>query len=439
MKRTIKLFFAKGTGIIITIFSSTLLTYFVSPNQLGIYSQILAISSIAAVFSHAGIELAYIGLIFKEGKLKNDLNLKDFISYAKKRKNIYGLILGLPFCIFMLFSTNAELKISFFTLISFFCYLFHRVNSIYLYLDISKGKILSTLNLDLIGTVLFSFSKIIVSIIFFGNPFLLLINYHIVNNLNLLIFTKYQSFSSISALNFTNILNKIKYVISSKRKDNLDHRVNKFESINVDNKVVNLIFITAISSFAIFKSDIIMLNYYVSDNDLGLYAFALRLTEIAVSLLSSLTISKASNIFDINSGNNYKKFLNTSVLQILFLGIFLSASFNIFISYAFELKLININYLMSKDILSLLLLTCIPQTFIYFFTVFLISNKRVLVVSIISVFSLFLNIVLNLILIPKYDLQGAAIATLLTYILYSLFIIERSYRYNMKLVKTKIM
>lgn len=183
----------------------------------------------------------------------------------------------------------------------------------------------------------------------------------------------------------------------------------------------------------IFKSDIFLIKYFLTDNELGYYALSVSLGEkiwmlpeaIGLTLFASVAAKKQSD-----SAGRTPKVCRVSLCVSIIAGMFL------YICIPFLLPLLYGDKFI-PSILSFKIL--LPG--ISFITIYLILNGdlagRGKAIYTLYVFScgLILNIVLNILMIPKLGINGAAVSSTIAYSASSLvlaFVYSRKYSVQMR-------
>lgn len=177
-------------------------------------------------------------------------------------------------------------------------------------------------------------------------------------------------------------------------------------------------FIIAISFIIYMRSDVLMIQYFYDSYQVGLYSLA---TLIVTKLQTPFTAISAatSPVFarlEIEKGQGI--FMNTFKISLILalpmsVGLYLVAEPLVEVVFGRD-------YSESIDVLKIY---CV---FMFFYCLNAVFSPimdyigKAKVRSVFIVISAILNIVLNLILIPKFSIVGAAISTLITYTIYSL-------------------
>jgi O-antigen/teichoic acid export membrane protein len=178
-----------------------------------------------------------------------------------------------------------------------------------------------------------------------------------------------------------------------------------------------LIFSTIIV-YAMLYVDRIMINHYLSLEDVGLYGIAFRFASVTTLLTVGIQTALTPLIY-----NNYQNTKTPISIAKLF-NYFALASF-VFVAVLFLfsqdiiLLFANKNYLGSSSAIPWLAISILFSGVVNFAPGIFIAKKTSYILYI-NIFAFLLNIVLNLMLIEKYELLGAAYATAISSFIYFL-------------------
>ncbi len=171
------------------------------------------------------------------------------------------------------------------------------------------------------------------------------------------------------------------------------------------------------------KIDVLMIEYYLTNRELGIYSVAIKLMETWVFIPIFMTTSFIPSLID-SKVIDPKKY-DKRIKQLLSLLIWFSLCLGI------------VTTLLSKQIVSILFgqefIGAVPSLAIIIWVILFVSVLQVTVKKMIienntlgivirPVIGLILNICLNIILIPRYGITGAAISTTLSYLFIAYFI-----------------
>lgn len=174
-------------------------------------------------------------------------------------------------------------------------------------------------------------------------------------------------------------------------------------------------FLSAIVDLIAFKIDIIMLSAMKGNTVVGYYSAAYKILEALLFIpgVFSASIYPITSNFFVSSSEQLKIIFQKSVQYLLIISLPIAVGTTLLADKIIHL-LYKGDFVQSTLALQILIWT-IPAIFLsYTFGTMLASmNKQILSFKI-NLFGMFLNIGLNLLLIPKYSFVGAAAATVLT-------------------------
>ena len=183
-------------------------------------------------------------------------------------------------------------------------------------------------------------------------------------------------------------------------------------------------------------SDRFFLKYYFDESLVGIYSANYRLASVMSFLIASFKFSWTPYFLNLNSDPGNKKIISSIFTNFIFTGTILFLLFSVFTELLVKISFFGIEFLNAEYWSGLKVVPVILAAYfisgVYstlnaapFFT----NNTRsILFITFAGVIS---NTVLNIILIPLFDITGAAVSTLLTYFI--MFIII--YFYSQKIYK----
>ncbi len=165
-------------------------------------------------------------------------------------------------------------------------------------------------------------------------------------------------------------------------------------------------------------SDRFFISHFIGNDAVGYYTVAYQIA--ALMLLVSISINQAwmPILFKLleNYHNNKKTIYNFTMY--LFILYTLCGIFIYFLSDSLFRFLIDIHFYKAKNFFPILLLGFIFQSYYYLFTNFLFFQKKTILLAKLTFFSAILNLILNYLLITKYEAIGVAYATAIIYGIY---------------------
>lgn len=414
----LKKFFSFSIGsyisLIIGFFSLPITTRIISPKQYGIFSFFLLITNLGSLLMALGLDQGFVRYYFEE---KNKSKL--FYTCIKYPLLLYFFI---SICIYI-YIDNISL------------FLYNEVNYFMVYLLVISLfiLILKTFTFLLVRMNKKGFKYSLLQILEQSSNFaLILLLYKYYKNSYKVLIIAY--FLSTLLVTFLSIVFEFKTL-----------KKNKKETINVNDLSLlkySFPFILTFSLSWIFNSsDKIIIKYYSSLNELGLYAMSFTIIKLFNIVQTGFTLFWVPVA--------YEKYTHEPKNKIFFNQVFNNISIIMFLLAILVLMFKNIivlflgkNYYLSSSIIPCLVFMPVMYT-ISETTVLSINFRKkteyhIIVSLIVAVF----NIIGNLVLVPKLGAKGAAISTGIAYILFFFlrtYFAESLMRYEFKLKRCFIM
>lgn len=189
-----------------------------------------------------------------------------------------------------------------------------------------------------------------------------------------------------------------------------------------------LIFHT-LSQSVLIQSDRVMMQYlHIEMSEIGKYSVFYALSSVLATLLGALNTSWTPFYYD-DLDNKQWDTLNKKSLHYIELFSILTCGF-ILIGREVGLLYSGAQYQSAVTLLPILAISVFFQ-FMYQFPVnFELFHRKTNIIAMGTIFAAFSNIILNILLIPKYGISGAAIATALSYLV--LFLAHYYFATHMK-------
>ncbi len=193
------------------------------------------------------------------------------------------------------------------------------------------------------------------------------------------------------------------------------------------------------------RMDSVMIERLLPDGDVqaGVYAQGFRYLD-AVNMIALLFAGMLLPVFArlLKVNGNVTIHLELAVRLLVGMSLIISICAFLFKTELLELRYENVSELSAKSF-GYLILSFIPISFTYIYGTLLTANGNLRQLNSMAFFGLALNLILNFILIPRYEAEGAAIATLITQWLTALIQVVLVYRIlklkvNIKLVGTLV-
>ncbi len=183
-----------------------------------------------------------------------------------------------------------------------------------------------------------------------------------------------------------------------------------------------LLILSGLTIYIYSKIDQVMLGFLVNKSELGFYSVAVKLSEIFDFLPILLSVSFLPKLTAVKENNQeyMKKFQIYFDLMLL---LWLSVAIPVSLSSSFIVNLLyGKTYATSATILSIYVWSQFGSNFGVARGNFLLIEGKVKVSLYLSVIGAFVNIGLNLYLIPKFGAMGATTATLITYFVVTILV-----------------
>ena len=187
--------------------------------------------------------------------------------------------------------------------------------------------------------------------------------------------------------------------------------------------------VTATSFFLMQSLDILMLTKFTNYETVAFYASAVKLTMIISIVLASVNIVMGPQIaefFASGKMNKLKENIKNGTRLIFFITFPLILVLALLSSFA--LGIFGEEYKAAKFALLILLIGQLINTLCGSVGIYLNMTGKQNIFQIILISALFLNVILNFILIPKIGMIGAAIATSTSMILWNIIAVIYVYK-----------
>jgi len=203
----------------------------------------------------------------------------------------------------------------------------------------------------------------------------------------------------------------------------------RFKHVLVSYKSGFRVFLSTIFIMLLIRFDIVLIKRMLDFKQVGIYSLAAQIIEmlqVASNLVGGLLLVKlADSSNDIEKWKLMKKLLMAFFVMLVAANVFFIILGKFLISTLFGMQFIPVYYVY---------LWLIPASFgLSFGSLFnmYLNSKNFPVVSIVlPAVALILNIIMNLILIPVFQIKGAAIATSVAYLLWFLMILFYEQKYS---------
>ena len=187
--------------------------------------------------------------------------------------------------------------------------------------------------------------------------------------------------------------------------------------------------LSAVAYFIMQSVDIIILTAYEGYDKVAYYSIAVKLATVTALALMSVNIVVAPKIAEIYNNNDHgklNKLIKDSSRIIFSISIPILAI--LFVFSELMLSFFGENYVLAKDALSILLAAQFFSSICGPGAIYLNMTGKQQKLNKILIAGLFINVILNFVLIPSYGIEGAAIATLISMLFWNSLIVSVIYK-----------
>lgn len=411
LKKSFKVLFIRGAGVFLLFMLSLFLTNFYSPEQVGRYdfvrATIMILSGASLIGTNQSI-IYYSGIL----KSKNSLSSIKNIYYKMAKMTgaicllfIVGVFIVSEETINQAFNKNDAYELIFSTIGVLFFYTITMLN-----IDTLRGLEKTTIS-ELYRNVFRYVPVFIFSIILF-----------LTQNQEWLIEVFLAGFILLFIITTTQTIRLFKKLKPSNNKEQ------SFSYAQIFKRSYPMA-LSAIAYFIMQSVDIIILTAYEGYDKVAYYSIAVKLATVTALALMSVNIVVAPKIAEIYNNNDHNTLNNLirDSSRIIF-SISLPVLIILFVFSGFILSFFGENYVLAKDALGILLVGQFFSSICGPGAVYLNMTGREQKLNKILIAGLFVNVILNFILIPVYGIEGAATATLISMLFWNTLIVTTIYK-----------
>jgi O-antigen/teichoic acid export membrane protein len=389
-----------GVGIMLNKFLSFLLipiyTYYFSPADLGLYNLVQSLWLFIILIYVYGMETAFIKFFIdaKEDKHKTEIYSTSLLLIS---------FTSLIFSVIIYFLSGSISNIIGFENIDKGKYLI-KILSILLFFDTISRFPLLLLRAELKAKVYFylSVSTLIINLFF---NVLFIIFFHL--NVEAILYS--YIISVIYTLITGMIITKKFFAFNFSVKD-------AKELVIYGNKFIYFgIFLLLID-----VSDRFFLKYFFDESIVGIYSANYRLGTVMSLAIAAFRFSWTPYFLNLSENPENKKIISETFTYFIFAGLFLFLFFSFFtepiVKYSFGgFSLLNSKYYSGLVIIPIILLSYFFSGLFANLNVVPFYSNKTSILLLVSLEGLLINVILNILLIPKFQMLGAAYSTLFTY------------------------
>lgn len=411
LKKSVKVLFIRGAGVLLLFMLSLFLTNFYSPEDVGRYDFVRATIMILSGASLIGTNQS---IIYYSGVLKSKNSLSFIKNIYYKMVKMTGLICLLFLLagamiseqmINELFNKKDAYDLILSTIVALFFYTITMLN-----IDTLRA-LDKTIVSELYRNIFRYLPVFVFSIaLFFAQKQEWLIEVFLGGFLLLFIATTIQT---------TALFKKFK------DKTTNDNRFSYTEIFKRSYPMA----LSAVAYFIMQSVDIIILTAYEGYDKVAYYSIAVKLATVTALALMSVNIVVAPKIAEIYNNNDHgklNKLIKDSSRIIFSISIPILAI--LFVFSELMLSFFGENYVLAKDALSILLAAQFFSSICGPGAIYLNMTGKQQKLNKILIAGLFINVILNFVLIPSYGIEGAAIATLISMLFWNSLIVSVIYK-----------
>lgn len=375
-------------GMVLAFFVTAIVARYLGSTKYGILSYAISFVGLFSFIASLGIDQVIYRDIIKFPEKE-----KEFLGTAFFLKIISGLITTAIIIVFTIFFIKEDLEQKLILIISF-SYIFQSFNTTsYAFQARAQNKYLSYITI--VVTIILSALKILVVVFNKGVLFL-----------GAIMVIEPILYSFFFAITYSKLYGSIK---------------NWLFSLDTAKKILTESLPLMLSSiFVIIYSriDQVMLKNFIDVKAVGIYDAAVRLSEVWYFIPGIVVSSLFPSI--ISAQKISKQLYHERILKLTLFLLFMS-SLIAFISTIFAKPIIQLifggDFISGYTVLQLYVWSGIGISLGSVIIQYLITEKLASIILYISLIGMILNITLNLLLIPKYGINGSAFATLVSYII----------------------
>lgn len=185
-------------------------------------------------------------------------------------------------------------------------------------------------------------------------------------------------------------------------------------------------------------SDRFFLKYFFDESIVGVYSANYRLASVMGFLIASFRFSWTPYFLNLSEVPENKKIISSIFTYFVFAGLMMFLVFSLLIPHLVKINIwgfefLNINYWPGLKIVPVILLAYLFSGAYSILNAAPFFKNKTISILLITATGLLINTIFNFLLIPSFDISGAALSTLITYFIMFLII----YLYSQKIYKIK--
>lgn len=385
-KNTGWMFFGQMTSLLISFFIGVWLARYLGPENYGVISYVVAFAGLFSFIASLGVD----GILNRE--LVAHPEQRDELMGTAFRLKLFGGLLAFSVTIFAAFVFEQKLLIRILIILYSLVFIMQAINVISIFFQanvLSKNNVRSVLT----ATIISSFFKVILIVTGKGIVWLALIYF------------------------LDSVWQGLGYLWSYRRY-NLKIKTWRYNK-QLAKKIIHSSWFLMLSSASVYiymKIDQVMIGHFMGEREVGLYAAAVRLVEVWYFIPVMICSSVFPAIVNAKNTNYtvYRKRLKALYLLMIAIALVIAIPSTILAPWAMSV-LFGKEFIASTDILRIYVWSSIGFFLGWAINQYLLSENKTKTIMFYNLLSMMLNIGLNLILIPRLGLMGAAWSTLISY------------------------
>jgi len=207
-----------------------------------------------------------------------------------------------------------------------------------------------------------------------------------------------------------------------------------FQLLKNEFKYGIIIYFSALFIYLIYRADQYLIKRMLGNSQLGVYSIAVTLAELVFLVPTSVTTALSGKLYNIDKESNDRKYITSTTIKYTFYICLIASVIGIFMTPLIPM-VYGQDFIKASQVTAILFVGIIFASIgkvsaSYFFT-----KGKPQVHLFITFIVLLLNISLNIILIPKLGINGSAIASSISYLIYGLmyvyyFIIKEKFTFR---------
>jgi len=181
-----------------------------------------------------------------------------------------------------------------------------------------------------------------------------------------------------------------------------------------------IIYFSALFIYLNYRADQYLIKKMLGNSQLGVYSIAVILAELVFLVPTSITTAITGKLYNMDSISNNRKSITSKTIKYTFYICLILSIIGIFMTPLIPI-VYGQDFAKASQVTIILFIGIVFASIGKVSTPYFFTKGKPQVHLLITTIVLLLNISLNLLLIPKFGINGAAIASTLSYIIYGLF------------------